>query len=98
MAVDGTYNVEIQAPMGRVTGVLTLKAEGKALSGTYEAEGGKQPLTGTISGKEVVFQTGVGSPPNMIKLDFEGTVTGNAITGGARANDSDPSPFKAAKV
>jgi hypothetical protein len=98
MAVDGTYNVEIQAPMGRVTGVLTLKAKGKALSGTYEAEGGEQPLTGAVSGDDVAFLTGVGSPPKRIELEFQGTVTGNEITGGARADGSAPSPFKATRV
>ncbi len=98
MTVGGTYNVEIEAPMGKVTGILTLKAKGRVLSGTYEAAGGKQPLTGTISGNDVAFSTGVGSPPKRIELEFEGTVTGNEITGGARADGSAPSSFKATRV
>jgi hypothetical protein len=98
MSIDGTYNVEIEAPMGKVTGILTLKAKGKTLSGTYEAAGGKQPLSGTVSGNEVAFLTGVGGPEGRIELDFKGTISGNEITGGARANGSDPSPFKGTKV
>jgi hypothetical protein len=98
MAIDGTYNVEIEAPVGRVTGILRIEAEGEALSGSYEAHGNAQPLTGTITGNNVTFFTAVGDPPQQIKLEFNGTVTGNEITGGARADGSAPSPFKATRV
>lgn len=98
MAIDGTYNVEIEAPQGKVTGILRIKAEGEALSGSYEAHGNAQPLTGTITGNNVTFFTAVGDPPQQIKLEFNGTVAGNEITGGARANDSEPSAFRGIKV
>ncbi len=98
MAIDGTYNVEIQAPQGTVTGILRIKADGKILSGSYEAHGNAQPLTGTITGNNVTFFTAVGDPPQQIKLEFEGEVGDNVITGGAKANDSEPSIFKATRA
>jgi hypothetical protein len=98
MAVDGTYNVEIQAPMGTVTGILRIKAEGKILSGSYEAHGKAQPLTGTITGNNLTFLTAVGDPPQQIKLEFEGKVADNLITGGARADGSEPSSFRGTKA
>ena len=82
MAIDGTYNVEIQAPMSRVTGILRIRAAGETLSGSYEAHGNAQPLTGTITGKDFAFFTTVGDPPKQIKLEFIGTFTCNEIAGG----------------
>ena len=98
MVIDGTYNVEIRAPMGKVTGILRIKAEGEILSGSYEAHGNAQPLTGTITGNNVTFFTGLGNPPKQIKLEFNGTVAGNEITGGASADSSEPSAFRGTKV
>ena len=98
MAIDGTYNVEIQALMGRVAGILRVRADGETLSGSYEAHGNAQPLTGTITGKDVTFFTAVGDTPKQIKLEFNGTVAGNEITGGASADSSEPSAFRGTKV
>jgi hypothetical protein len=98
MAIDGTYNVEIQAPMGKVTGILRIKADGETLRGSYEAHGNAQPLTGTITDNDVTFLTAVGDPPKQIKLEFEGKIAGDEITGGARADGSEPSAFLGIKV
>lgn len=98
MAIDGTYNVEIQAPAGTVTGILRIKEEGETLTGSYEAHGKEQPLTGSITGDEITFFTAVGDPPEQKKLEFNGTVAGNEITGGAKADGSEPSAFRGIKA
>jgi len=101
MAIDGTYIIEIQAPQGKVFGVLKLVAIGNGLSGTYEAHG-INPAGGTINGNKFTFFTGVGAPPKQIKLEFNGEMIEKEmsveLTGGARANDSEPSAFKGTKV
>jgi len=101
MAIDGTYIIEIQAPMGKVYGVLKIQAIGNGLCGSYEAHG-VQPVGGTITGNKFTFFTGVGAPPKQIKLEFKGAVVEkenvNEISGGASADGSEPSNFKGVQV
>ena len=98
MAIDGTYNIEIQAPGRTATGILRIKAEGEKLSGTYEAHEKQQPLTGTMKGNSLHFFTAVGEPPQQKKLEFKGTVLDNEIKGKASADGSEPSAFRGTKV
>jgi hypothetical protein len=95
MVIDGTYCVAIQAPGQTAVGILRIKAEGGKLNGTYEAHDKQQPLTGTIKGDSIHIFTAVGSPPQQKKLEFKGTVSENEINGGASADGSEMSAFKA---
>jgi len=101
MAIDGTYIIDIQAPMGTVHGVLKIQAIGKGLCGTYEAHG-IQPLGGIINDNKFTFYTGVGEPPKQIKLEFIGELiekeSAKELTGHASADGSEPSAFKGTKV
>lgn len=97
MTIDGTYDVAIQAPGRTAIGILRVKVEEEVVSGSYEAHEKTQPLTGSITGKNVKFFTAVGDAPQQIKLEFTGVVSDNEITGTARANDSEPSNFTATK-
>lgn len=101
MAIDGTYIIEIQAPIGKVFGVLKIQAIGNGLCGSYEAHG-VQPVGGTITGNKFTFFTGVGAPPKQIKLEFNGEMNEKEmsvdLTGGTRADGSDPSVFKGIRV
>jgi len=98
MAVDGTYDIAIQAPGRTATGILRIKAEGEKLSGTYEAHEKQQPLTGSIKGNSIHFFTAVGDPPQQKKLEFKGMVLDNEITGKASADGSEPSDFRGTKI
>jgi len=99
MAIDGTYNIEIETPMGNRPGKLTLKTKGKELSGSLAAEEGQQSFTsGTVSGNEFAFSTEVTTPMGSIKLGFKGKVTGNEISGQVQAGDFGSSPFKGKKA
>ncbi|MEK7264670.1 MAG: hypothetical protein AAB227_01100 [Pseudomonadota bacterium] len=40
MAVDGKWNLKIKTPMGEQSGVLELKADGAALTGTMSGNMG----------------------------------------------------------
>ena len=46
MAVDGTYSVDIDTPMGKQSGKLTLAAEGDSLSGSFSGPMGEQSFSG----------------------------------------------------
>ena len=83
MAIDGTYNIEVQTPMGNQPGKLTLKADGDSLSGTFDGGmGGEQAISGgTVTGDEATWSTTVTGPMGQIKLDFKVAVDGDNISG-----------------
>ena len=83
MAVDGTYNIEVQTPMGNQPGKLTLKADGDSLSGSFDGGmGGEQAFSGgTVIGDEATWSISVTGPMGQMKLDFKVTVTGDDVSG-----------------
>ena len=59
MAVDGTYKIEIDTPMGKQEAKLTLKTAGEKLSGTMESSLGKTDFSGgTVKGNAVSWRHG----------------------------------------
>ena len=44
MAVDGTWNISMQTPMGERKATLDIKASGNTLTGKQAAEGGSAQL------------------------------------------------------
>ena len=54
MAVDGTYNIEVNSPMGAMSAKLILESDRDTLSGTVEGQMGLQSFTGgTADGDKV---------------------------------------------
>jgi hypothetical protein len=98
MAIDGTYKIEIDTPMGKQESTLTLKTAGDKLSGTAESMMGKNDFTGTVKGDEIAFDMNITSPMGDMKLEFSGKVTGSDITGEVKMGNFGSSPFKGKKV
>jgi hypothetical protein len=99
MAVDGTYKIDVDTPMGKQESKLTLKSAGAKLSGTTESSFGTTNFTGgTVKGNEFSFSMEITSPMGQMKLDYKGKVAGNAISGEVKAGDFGTSPFKGKRV
>lgn len=99
MAVDGTYIIEIDTPMGKQESTLTLKTDGAALSGTLASSLGNTDFSGgTVGSDKVSWSIEMNSPMGNIKLDFKGKLTGENISGEVKAGDFGTSPFKGKKV
>lgn len=99
MAVDGTYNIEQDTPMGKRAGKLTLKTDGGSLSGTFASEEGENAIAdGTVSGEEVAFSVEVTTPMGKIALGFTGTVSGDDISGQVKAGDFGSFPYKGTRA
>lgn len=96
MAVDGTFNIEVETPMGNRPGKLTLKADGDSLSGTYDGGmGGEQAFSGgTVSGDEVAWTISVSGPMGQMKLEFKAKVTGDDISGQVQLGSFGSGTFK----
>jgi uncharacterized protein YjdB len=97
MAVDGTYNITVQTPMGAQQSKVTLKTDGNSLSGTDESAFGTTSFTGTVSGDEVQWEETVKSPMGELKISFKGTVEGDKISGQA-TTPFGPSPFEGTRA
>lgn len=96
MAIDGTYVIELETPIGKQTATVVLKADGNALSGSVEASlGGLNEFSGgTVNGDEVDWAMNVKSPIGSINLEYKGKITGDEITGEIKAGNFGTSPFK----
>lgn len=98
MAVDGTYNIEMETPLGRQEAVLKLAAAGEKLAGSIEASLGKADFTGTVNGNDLFCSVEVSSPMGKVKLDINGTVSGGAISGSVKAGSFGTLTFKGKKI
>lgn len=99
MAVDGTYDIEIDTPIGKQSAKLTLKAEGAALSGRVESQMGSQEFSGgSVNGDETTWSMEIDSPMGKMELEYIAKVTGDEIAGEVKMGSFGKSPFKGKKV
>ena len=99
MAVDGTYEITVDTPMGAQSITLTLKTDGNALSGKIDSPMGAQEFSGgNVSGDDISWNMEIESPMGKMNLEYKGKVTGDDITGEVKAGDFGSSPFKGRRV
>jgi hypothetical protein len=98
MVIDGTYDIEMDTPIGRQEAKLTMKADGGKLTGMMENSMGKTDITGTVVGNDVAWGIELNSPIGNMKLEFSGRVSGDEISGEAKIGSFGTSPFKGNKV
>ncbi len=98
MAIDGTYKVEIDTPIGKQESTLTLKTDGDKLSGMAESMMGKTDFTGTVKGDAVAWTMEVSTPMGQMKLEFSGKITGSDIAGEVKMGNFGSAPFKGKKA
>lgn len=84
--VAGTWTVSTEAPQGGPAreSTLTLTQQGSTLAGTIKGARGENPVTGTVSGKDVKFGYTLNMQGNEIKIDYVATVDGATMTGVAK--------------
>jgi hypothetical protein len=79
--------------MGAQPATLDVKAEGGALTGTQSAAQGSGPIAnGKADGDKVSWSAAVTSPMPMT-LEFNGTVSGDTISGNVKAGAFGSFPF-----
>jgi hypothetical protein len=85
MAVDGTYKLVVQTPMGEQESTLTIAASGANLTGTQTApNGGSAEIEdGSVDGNEVSWKASISKPMPMT-LHFAGIVEGDTISGSVK--------------
>jgi hypothetical protein len=82
MAIDGTWNVTMQTPIGSREVTIELAADGDALSGSLaNADGAETLYEGAIEGDNLSWKVDVDTQVGRMALEFEGAVDGDAIAG-----------------
>jgi hypothetical protein len=81
MAIDGSWNLTINTPMGAQSSKLDVKAAGAALTGTQTGAQGSQAIeNGAVNGDEVAWSIDIVVPMPMT-LAFKGKVDGDKLAG-----------------
>lgn len=98
MAIDGTYKIEIDSPMGTQEVKLTFKAKGAILNGSSDSSFGKSTFTGKVNGDEVSWDSERNGPMGKMQLSFKGKIKGNDFSGEVSTGMFGTYPFKGKKV
>jgi len=98
LAIEGTYSIEIETPLGIMPGKLVLKVDGNSIKGICTTQMGTQSLTGSlVSDQEVLCSTKINSPLGELDLQITGKFRGNEISGHAKAEGFGSFSFKGKK-
>ena len=99
MAVDGTYKVEVDTPIGKQEATLTLTTDGTALSGSTESVMGSQEFSGgTVNGDQVSWNMEINSPIGKMELIYNATVSDDTISGEVKTGNFGTSLFKGVRI
>ena len=82
MAVDGTWKLSVNTPMGAQESTLVLSNSGGTPTGTQSAGASEgRPVDDlTINGNNVSWKSSI-TKPMALTLEFTGTVDGDSISG-----------------
>jgi hypothetical protein len=82
--VQGKWQITIKTPMGDMAGVLELKVDGTALTGSLSDDSHHIAITdGRIEGNQLSWSAGITKPMRM-KFKFIATVDADRISGTAK--------------
>lgn len=85
--VDGSWDLSAPGRGGNMTTqTLTLQQDGTKLTGSLKSQRGENPITGTIMGNNIAFSVSINTPNGDMKIEYTGTVTGDAMKGTRSVN------------
>jgi hypothetical protein len=92
-SIDGSWNLDVQTPMGPQTGTLEVTSDGGSLTGSTTNNGETVDIfEGTVDGDSASWKANVTKPFPMT-LTFNVTVQDDAMSGTAQAGAFPPSPL-----
>lgn len=101
MAVDGTWNLTMDTPMGERKATLVARTAGGKLEGKQSADGNTANSTdiydGTVDGNSVAWKINI-TDPMTLTLEYAGTVDGDKMSGSMKAGMFGSSPFRGARA
>ena len=98
MAVDGTWNLTMQTPMGERRATLVASSQSGTLTGKQSGDGGTTDLfEGTVSGSDVSWKISI-TNPMPLTLQFTGAVDGDKMSGKMSAGALGNWPFSGTRA
>ena len=95
MSVAGKWKLIVKGPTGPMSSILELTEADGVLSGTQSGQGSSSDLSeGKLEGSNIYWVNHTTKPMKM-KLEFKGTVDGNAMTGKVKVGMIGSYPFTA---
>ncbi len=85
MPVEGTWDLSLSTPIGRIKAVVELRREDGHLTGIAHGAGEGVPLHDvTLDGSRLTWKQSV-TKPMRLNLDFDVTVDGETLSGTSKA-------------
>ena len=81
MALEGTWNLTMNSPMGPRPVTANFTTTGTTIGGEFAGPQGAAPVAGTLNGNDAAFAATVAGPMGQMELKFTGTVDGNSTSG-----------------
>lgn len=85
MSVEGTWDLSISTPIGRIKAVAEFRREDGLLAGTVHGAGEEAPLSDVVlDGDRLIWKQAI-TKPMRLNLAFAVTIDGDTLTGTSRA-------------
>lgn len=85
MPAEGTWDLSVSTPIGKIKAVVDLRRDHGALTGTAYGTGEEVPLTDlAFDGGQLTWKQAV-TKPMRLNLAFTVTLTGDTLTGTSKA-------------
>jgi len=98
MAVDGSWNLSMQTPMGERKATLVASAQGGKLTGKQSGDGASTEIfDGSVNGNDVSWKISI-TNPMPLTLQFTGTVDGDKMSGKMSAGALGSWPFSGVRA
>jgi hypothetical protein len=98
MAVDGTWNLTMQTPMGERKATLVATSQGGTLTGKQSGDGGTTDIfDSSVSGNDVSWKISI-TNPMPLTLQFTGAVDGDKMSGKMSAGALGSWPFSGVRA
>jgi hypothetical protein len=85
MSVEGTWDLSISTPIGKIKAVIDIQSRAGALTGTAHGAGEEVPLRDVVLNDARLTWTQAVTRPMRLNLAFAVTVNGDTMTGTSRA-------------
>ncbi|MGH8519821.1 MAG: cytochrome P450, partial [Panacagrimonas sp.] len=98
VALEGTWNVVVKGPTGPQPAVLVLERNGDNYTGSQSGQGSTTPIADFKRTGNKVYWVNHVTKPMKIKVEFNGELNGNVLSGKAKAGFMGSYPFTATKA
>lgn len=96
--VSGEWEMTISSPRGERTSVMTIEQNGDKITVTMEGFRGNEMIgEGTITGEDIEWTVKMDTPRGEFSITYNGTVSGDTMSGEAQMGDRGSMEWSAKK-